>query len=409
MKAIIATISFAVIFVIISCSTSNQTITHFKIKNLNNFDLKDAYLEIDIAIADENFIIRDGIESIPYQVISSESNKQVVGLVINLRANEIKTLSVMKVSELEKPKFKSRTYAELSMKSGNIYHENRFRGNEFLNVTKIKVPSIHTDHDALFKYEGPGWESEKVGYRFYLDWRNAIDIFGKKKDQLILAQVGVYDTVAKDDSYHSMQEWGMDIFKVGSTLGIGSFGMFYNDKVNMVSKTDSVYCEIPMNGPIISEVKTNYFGWEVGMKKFNLESRLLITAGSRLTKNELTISDNPENLVTGLAKYPGTNFFKSNTEGNWHYIALYGNQTLVSDTDKLGIALFYNTKDLEQLIEDDFSYVVKLKPYDGKLSYYFCAAWEQEEFAINNLDDFKKYLEETRLLLNKPLEIEIIK
>lgn len=409
MKAIIATISFAVIFVIISCSTSNQTITHFKIKNLNNFDLKDAYLEIDIAIADENFIIRDGIESIPYQVISSESNKQVVGLVINLRANEIKTLSVMKVSELEKPKFKSRTYAELSMKSGNIYHENRFRGNEFLNVTKIKVPSIHTDHDALFKYEGPGWESEKVGYRFYLDWRNAIDIFGKKKDQLILAQVGVYDTVAKDDSYHSMQEWGMDIFKVGSTLGIGSFGMFYNDKVNMVSKTDSVCCEIPMNGPIISEVKTNYFGWEVGMKKFNLESRLLITAGSRLTKNELTISDNPENLVTGLAKYPGTNFFKSNTEGNWHYIALYGNQTLVSDTDKLGIALFYNTKDLEQLIEDDFSYVVKLKPYDGKLSYYFCAAWEQEEFAINNLDDFKKYLEETRLLLNKPLEIEIIK
>lgn len=409
MKAIIATISFAVIFVIISCSTSNQTITHFKIKNLNNFDLKDAYLEIDIAIADENFIIRDGIESIPYQVISSESNKQVVGLVINLRANEVKTLSVMKVSELEKPKFKSRTYAELSMKSGNIYHENRFRGNEFLNVTKIKVPSIHTDHDALFKYEGPGWESEKVGYRFYLDWRNAIDIFGKKKDQLILAQVGVYDTVAKDDSYHSMQEWGMDIFKVGSTLGIGSFGMFYNDKVNMVSKTDSVCCEIPMNGPIISEVKTNYFGWEVGMKKFNLESRLLITAGSRLTKNELTISDNPENLVTGLAKYPGTNFFKSNTEGNWHYIALYGNQTLVSDTDKLGIALFYNTKDLEQLIEDDFSYVVKLKPYDGKLSYYFCAAWEQEEFAINNLDDFKKYLEETRLLLNKPLEIEIIK
>ena len=409
MKSIFITALLALLFLSINCSTNDQIITKVKVNNPNNFDLQDAYLQIDLPNADDNFIIRDGSESVPYQVLSSEINIQKVAFVVNLKANEEKMLEVVKVSESENPKFKSRIYAELSMKADNVYYNGRFRGDTFINVTKIKVPAIHTDHDALFRYEGPGWESEKVGYRFYLDWRNAIDIFGKKKDQLILANVGVHDTVAKDDSYHSMQDWGMDIFKVGSTLGIGSFGMWYEGKVNMVSKTDSVYCEIPMNGPIISAVKTNYYGWKVGDEKFNLESKLSITAGSRLTKNELTISDNPENLVTGLAKYPGTNFFKSDSEGNWMYFALYGNQTLVSDNDKLGIALFYNTKDLRELTEDDLSYVVKLKPDTGKLSYYFCAAWEQEEFGIKNSDQFKKYLDETQELLNNPVDVEIIK
>lgn len=36
------------------------------------------------------------------------------------------------------------------------------------------------DHAYYIKYERPGLESDKVGYRFYFDQRNAIDVFGKK-------------------------------------------------------------------------------------------------------------------------------------------------------------------------------------------------------------------------------------
>ncbi len=137
------------------------------------------------------------------------------------------------------------------MKFNSSYKDKKFTDEPFQNFTKVVVPQIHTDHDALFKYEGPGWESEKVGYRFYLDWRNATDIFGKKTDELVLHKVGINDIVAKDDSYHEMQEWGMDIFKVGNTLGIGSIGMMKNDSIDMVSKTDEIICEIKHNGPIL--------------------------------------------------------------------------------------------------------------------------------------------------------------
>ena len=347
----IATLSL-LLFCSFACN-SQQNSFQVKVKNPNNFALTDAYLEFQVNDIEKNFVIKEAEKLVPYQIVVDAGSKKTVCLVLNLKANEEKILAIEFGNEIQKPEFKSRTYAELSMKTNNIYFDKRFRGNSFVNVTKIKVPLIHTDHDALFKYEGPGWESEKVGYRFYLDWRNAIDIFGKKKDQLILATVGVHDTVAKDDSYHNMQEWGMDIFKVGNSLGIGSFGMWHNGKVYMVSKTDSIYFELKQNGPIKSEIKTNYFGWKVDANKFDLESKLSITAGSRLTKNEISISDDPSNIVTGLAKYPGTNFFKNDVSGEWSYIALYGNQTLVSEDDKLGIALFFRTKDLEELTEDE--------------------------------------------------------
>ncbi len=379
----------------------------FQVKNPNNFSLIDAFIEIEVENVEQSFLIKNGNEVIPYQVITNEEGIKSICLVLNLNANEEKILSVSYINEREEPYYPIRTYAELAMKPGNIYYDGKFRGNSFVNVTKLKVPLIHTDHDALFKYEGPGWESEKVGYRFYLDWRNAIDIFGKKKDQLILANVGIHDTVAKDDSYHSMQDWGMDIFKVGSSLGIGSLGMWYNGKVNMVSKTDSIYCEITKNGPIKSEVKTNYFGWRVGDNKYNLQAKLSITAGSRFTKNEIEISDNPHNIVTGIAKYSGTEFFRSNFTGEWSYIALYGDQTLVGDIDKLGLAIFYRNEDLIDLTEDNLSYIIKLRPMNGKTHYYFCAAWEQEENGIKNLEQFKEYLFQTQQLLNNPIIVTI--
>ena len=408
MKSIITLTLYITFFCSFLCNSQQNTFL-VKVKNPNNFSLIDAYVELNTEELERNFTIKDGDEIIPYQVIADDLNEHAICLVLNLKPNEEKILTVIHGEETKTPKFESRTYAELGMKPGNIYSDGRFRGDTFINVTKIKVPLIHKDHDALFKYEGPGWESEKVGYRFYLDWRNAIDIFGKKKDQLVLANVGVHDTVAKDDSYHNMQDWGMDIFKVGNSLGIGSIGMWHDGKVNMVSKTDSIFCEITQNGPIKSEVKTNYFGWKVGEKKFNLESKLSITAGSRLSKNEIHVSDNPSNVVTGLAKYSGTQFLKSDISGEWSYIALYGNQTLVSKEDKLGIAIFYKTENFRELIEDESSYILNLKPFSGKVDYYFCAAWEQEENGIKNFDDFKNYLSQTQQLLNNPPTIEIIK
>lgn len=395
----------AVIIIFSFAGFPQQKTVKYSLKNPNNFAVKDGYITIKTGTPEDNFTISDGDLFLPYQISKCSSGGLSAGLVIDLNPNEEKILLVTYDPGVRKSRFKTRTYAELAMKSGDVYYDGKFRGTSFTNMTKIKVPAIHTDHDALFKYEGPGWESEKVGYRFYLDWRNATDIFGKKKDTLILAEVGIHDTSAKDDSYHQMQDWGMDIFKVGNSLGIGSTGMMIDGKVIMISETDSIYCEINENGPVRSAVKTTYFGWKAGEKKYDIESELSITAGSRLTKNRIKISGDSPNIVTGLAKYPGTLYFESEMNGEWSYIALYGNQTLVSDNDKLGIAVFYRTKELKELTEDSLSHIIVLEPDDNKTEFYFCAAWEQEQDGIKNLEEFKNYLMEVQSLLNNPLTV----
>ncbi len=398
---------------IIYCLTGTGKTISLTLNNPSSIDRKDEFVSIlikQLIKKDKNFdkssfIILNTGKEIPYQVCTNEKNGEVIDFVIDIKSNETITLEIIYGNDIKKTSFQTRTYAELAKKKGEIFFDGKFHGPEFENIKRYKVPIFHKDHDALFKYEGPGWESEIIGYRFYLDWRNATDIFGKKKLGLILQNVGINDTVAKDDSYHTMQEWGMDIFKVGSSLGIGSIGMWYDGKVNMVSKTDSVICEISQNGPVKSEVTTNYYSWQVDGKKFDLRSSLSITAGSRLTNCKLFINNDADNIVTGLAKFEGTHFTKSNNTGDWQYISLYGKQSLANDD--LGIALIYCKKDLIELTEDELSYVIKIKPDNSYTEYYFCAAWVQEPNGIKTEEEFLEYLNNTLIKLNNPLIIEL--
>lgn len=393
----------------ISCSTDKKTFSFF-VANPTSIDRTDELVSISLDEILKNhsdfnvssFRVLFAGKEIPYQLENNEG-KQFVIIVISLNPNEKGKVTVEYGKDVSVSKFKNETYAELSPKKGGIYFDGKFRGPEFEVVESYKVPSIHKDHDALFKYEGPGWESEIVGYRLYLDWRNATDIFGKKMKKLVLKEVGIHDTVAKDDSYHNMQEWGMDIFKVGSSLGIGSFGMWSNNKVNMVSVTDSVKYNLLKNGPVKSEFSIDYYGWLVDKNKYDLNANISINARCRLTKCELTIN-NAENLVTGLAKYEGTNFLKSGNAKGWNYIGLYGKQTLANDD--LGIAILYNQENANELTEDKLSHVIKLKPINSKVDYYFTAAWVQEPNGIKNQNEFVKYLDDLLIKFNNPLVVE---
>lgn len=297
--------------------------------------------------------------------------------------------------------FKQRTQAELSIKKGGEWKGRIYEGGKFENITFLRVPAEHTDHSFYIRYEGPGWESDKVGYRFYLDWRNATDIFGKKVDTLVLQNVGQDGF----DSYHEMGPWGVDVLKVGESLGMGSIAYWLNNKAERVAVTDSIYCEINYSGILESKITTTYFGWQVGENNTNLTSRLSIQAGSRLTRHELESSAQLDNLCTGIVKLPDTEYiFPESAFGEWTWLATYGKQTLQGDM--LGMAIFYRGKDLIRLAEDEDDYVVVLNPSDNKLTYYFCAAWEQEPGGIKSKQEFIDYLNEQAEVLNNTIIVK---
>lgn len=353
------------------------------------------------------FVVFSHGAELPSQAIDldADGNPDQIVAVMDFKPKEQKKLTIRYASSGVKTRdYPRRTQAELSVKVGGQFVNRKYEGGTFQNVSYLRVPPEHTDHSFYIRYEGPGWESDKVGYRFYLDWRNATDIFGKKTSALVLQNVGLDGF----ESYHQMSDWGADIFKVGESLGIGSIGTWYENKANRVAQTDSVTCAIVANGPVYSQIRTVYNGWQVGPQKVTLTSDLSITAGSRLTKTVLTIDGELENICTGLAKHENTEFFSKQPEQSqdWGYIALWGKQSLASEDDELGIAVLYPGKQLLQLAEDDLNHVVILTPENGKVSYYFLAAWDQEPNGITTSQAFVDYLNTTVQQLNQPIVVD---
>ena len=289
----------------------------------------------------------------------------------------------------------AKTYAEISVKEGGKWEGRKYIGGTFKNVEKLKLAPEHTDHSFDIRYEGPGWESNKIGYRLYLDWRNAIDIFGKKTEAIILPQVGQDGF----DSYHEMSDWGSDILKAGKGIGIGSIDRYLNKQRLHFYEVDSTIAKVE-NKVKSSGVKINYYGWKSASDKIDFTSELTINPDQRYTKHTIQASQAIAGICTGIVKQKNTEVLKKVSRNKkWAYLATYGAQTLVPD--KLGMAIFYEIKTIESEVDAEFDHLLIFKPTTKPTSFYFLGAWEQEVNGIKSKEDFVKYLDEKLAILNK--------
>jgi len=279
-------------------------------------------------------------------------------------------------------------YAELSIAQGGEWvdgergHKEYINRASFINVDSLQVPKEHTDHSWYIRYEGPGWENRQIGYRLYLDWRNAIDIYGKKVDSLVLPFVGQDGF----DSYHEPSGWGQDILKAGKSLGIGGYGRLVSDTIAHFQSVKNTFAKVK-NLDGYSIINISYEDWKTGNDSINLHSQLTIFPEDRYTKAELTPSKEISGICTGIVKFKNIPLIKK--EGSkWAYIATYGTQTLVSDTDKLGMAIFYKLDETAEQKDGIDDHLVIFKPTTKPITYYFLGAWEQEPDGIKTEEAF---------------------
>ena len=208
------------------------------------------------------------------------------------------------------------------------------------------------------------------------------------------------------EAYHHMQPWGMDVMKVGPSLGLGSIGALSKGSAIRVEKTDSVICLIAENGNVYSSILTDYYGWKVGSKKHDVQSRISIHAGTRMTHQILRISNNIDSLCTGIVKDKNAKVFKSEGgSGKWGYLATYGKQSL--NSDELGLVVFFNPSNSNGFTEDKVSDIVRLKPANGEVEYYFSGAWVLEKDGIKNEGEFLDYINKTAQELANPVNVQV--
>tara|TARA_R110002012_G_scaffold290058_1_gene483488 strand:+ start:21210 stop:22217 length:1008 start_codon:yes stop_codon:yes gene_type:complete len=304
------------------------------------------------------------------------------------------TLAACKESNEDKAEIKKKdiseekmgaTYAELSIKEGGSWNtETReYVEGSFKNVDYLEVPAAHTDHSWYIRYEGPGWENKQVAYRLYLDWRNALDIFGKRVDTLVLPYVGQDGF----DSYHENAPWGQDILKAGKSMGIGGYGRFTGDTIAHFNTVEKTTAKVD-NSDTVSTITINYTGWKTGEVSTNLKSEISIFPQDRFLKISLTSESEIEGLATGIVKFDDIPLIEQASEnGKWAYLATYGKQTLAGADDQLGMALFYNTAQATLATGPD-DHLVIFNPSVNTQTYYILAAWDQEKGGITSKESF---------------------
>ncbi|MFC6981092.1 DUF4861 family protein [Microbulbifer taiwanensis] len=282
-------------------------------------------------------------EQLPVQAIDKDADGSKDGILftVDVAVDEVLVLRIEQTDAAATNAIK-RTQAEISHKVGGEWVEREYQGGSFRNVSTLDVPAEHTDHSYFIRYEGPGVESDLVGYRVYLDWRNGFDIFGKKVREPVLQGVGQDGF----DSYHEAADWGMDILKVGSSLGVGGYGYWDGEQTRRVSDVKDWQVDISDNGDLYSAFKIQYRGWQpVEGRQTDLTAVLSMHAGSRLVEVNAKTSEELDNLVAGIVDHAGTDLIVGDMDITGHaytYIGTYGAQSL--DGANLGLGLLVKRK-----------------------------------------------------------------
>jgi hypothetical protein len=303
----------------------------------------------------------------------------------------------------KKVRFPNRTNVRLSLKSKNdqpsaeIERDIRKRG----FVQDISNP--------YYQMEGPGIENDKVAFRCFFDYRNGKDIYGKTTERMVLDQIGL------KGSWHQKQDWGMDILKVGESLGAGGLGVVEGEKLFRMGDADLSEYKAITKGPLQAQLKLEFTGWDIGTVKSNGSETMSMNAGDYFYKNNVSIVDMAgRRLAPGIAYFGGYKIRVKKHNQWFTSVSTYGRQAEGTST-QLGLALMFPTKDFVSFKQTaktgdlgNTIYAILTYPKNPSAIYFF-ACWQLSNPKFATAKGFDNYLDQTAQRLAYPIITHIIK
>lgn len=313
-------------------------------------------------------------------------------------------LSVEFISKENAPVYPKKTKVRLGKRGedGNYYP-----------VTYELHPKEHIAQSEpfLYQFEGPGWENDVVAFRQYLDSRNGKDIYGKKTSKLMIDSIGVMG------SYHDLQWWGMDVLKVGNSLGAGGYGWIKDGKILPFREFDSLVFVEVSDGPVRSIFRIEYKGVMVNDKEIDVVEQNSIWAGKYWYKRDIYIGRHSgcDTLATGIVnlKAHSTAIVKRSPKG-MSWVALH--DKLSENHDYLGMAVIVADNQVAEFgrtpvtaTKDEFTHsdYVSLPYCENKgFTTYFLAGWEMTDEKLAEKETFLNLVEMEALRLGNPVRIK---
>lgn len=274
-----------------------------------------------------------------------------------------------------------------------------------------------------YQTDGPSWENDKVGFRHYLDGRNAKDVFGKKITYMSPEKVGINAAGAVEDNYHVMEPWGRDIMAVQNSIGIGGLAMLQHDSImrlgvtvdDSLNNVEKTTFNIVAEGPVRSVMHFNYHNWKPESRSYEVDEVTSIWPGMYAYHNSVKASglQGNENLLIGMVSIFATHP-PVEVRVNNKWVALISHDKHSYNKQWwLGLALILPADAYLELIEApqkgklSNSYLAKMKVSNNKpVSYYAVAGWEISDAGFKDPAYFQQYVE--NLVKQISAEVKII-
>lgn len=361
------------------------------VTNPNQVDIQDApvvvqlnqFKKIGLKKRDQLAVFVDGKQiSSQLDDLNKDSIPDELVFLLDLKAGEKKKVNLRHISEKNRIKFPAEVYASLILKEADGSHRN--------------IEAISSDKNDMYNklhHHGVAFESALMAYRIYFDNKSTIDVYGKKKHQLELADTKWYPTEEQ-----LAAGYGDDILLVSGWVGVGTVKGFENDKASHINKFDLRTHRIVSQGNIRTIVESEVKGWEYEGKKIDMTVRYTLYARHRSVLAEVTASTDIEKLVTGVQQIGGGACFQSNqlvgSWGSWHPQPDFDKYP--KETVGLGL---YMPKEHQgkQLMEGVNNLIIAPYKKGETLRFHFTTvAAKEEQNTIQSSEAFFKYLDNWR-------------
>lgn len=276
-----------------------------------------------------------------------------------------------------------------------------------------------------YQTDGPSWENDKIGFRHYLDGRNAKDLFGKRASFMSPENVGINAQGAVEDNYHVMADWGRDILSVGNSVGLGGYGLIAGDKLlrlgvtvdDSVNNVEKTTFQIAAEGPVKSILSYHYENWQPDKdRNYQVDETTSIWPGMYAYQNTVEFSglQGDEDMIVGLVNSNNQNplqEFAVNDE--WQVLLTHDMQTYNRQW-WLGMALivprdlYVGYTEAPKTGKFSNSFLAKLKiKNDEPVTYYAAAGWELSDEGFKDPEFFKSYIENLVKQISAKVEVTI--
>ena len=359
------------------------------VSNGSDSDRKDVPVVVDVSKV--HFEVRSatvsiGGKEVPCQLDDMDGDFKTDELVFlsDVKARKENAYKVQISSKGRPKEFPSRVYANMGLND---------KYGKYPVLSGIEAPGNSYIFKDVFPH-GAEFENELTAYRVYVDNRQNIDLYGKRRHRLELEKTHFYSVKEDLDA-----GYGNDVLWAGGSMGCGTLREFRHGSPVLIDDVKVRGQRIVAYGPLRTVVEMKDMGWNGN----NIKTRYLLYAGHREMEVQVQSDSRLHHwqLCTGVQKVGTTPVGWARPDGlaaSWGSdYPDYGKKELYSPA-AVGLGVYVPERYFDGVAEDSLQYMCKLKTDKRHfLKYYvtFCADMEQEG-GFHSSDAWFAYLEKWR-------------